>query len=156
MFCIPQVCTRVLSGKLEVTTSCYAGVQDQCYSFTMFDVVGLWIVKYIKGQISLPNSSTMEADWKSWVERNLAIKNFHEEIDYQTEYVADLVKDCGDDYPYDIDVSDMFHEWKNHKDEDVMTYRDKAFTCKFTGTKNPVHHTPFMKAMDDSLQAYVG
>jgi len=134
----------------------YAGVQDQCYSFTMFDVVGCWIVKYIKGQISLPDSSTREADWKSWVERNMAIKNFHEEIDYQTEYVADLVKDCGEDYPYNLDVSDMFHEWKNHKDEDVMTYRDKAFTCKFTGTKNPVHHTPFMKAMDDSLQAYVG
>ena len=140
----------------------------------------------------------MEADWAKWVGRNRALKNADEEIDFQTDYVLDIVRcmqimmnmmmvtkfcygsflkvsylkvsfsimtkiqrDCGSDFPWDLDVGDMFkvlflypspgwkpaqsclnflkkfvlfcQEWHHHKDEDILTYRDKSFASKFTG-----------------------
>lgn len=135
----------------------YAGVQDQYYTYTMFDVVGLWIAKYVMNDgISLPDAATMEADWKTWVARNKTLKDCMEEIDFQTDFVQDLVKDVGADYPYDLDVKEMFYSWEHDKDVDVLSYRDKSFASKFTGTKSPIHHTTFMKALDDSLQTFMG
>jgi len=49
----------------------------------------------------------------------------------------------------------MFKEWHHHKDEDILTYRDKSFASKFTGTQSPVHHTNFMYALDDSLDTFM-
>ena len=136
----------------------YAGVQDQYYTYTMFDVVGLWIAKYIMNDgISLPDAATMDADWKAWVARNKTLKDCMEEIDFQTDFVQDLVKEIGPaDYPYDLDVKEMFYSWEHDKDVDVLSYRDKSFASKFTGTKSPIHHTTFMKALDDSLQTFMG
>jgi len=46
----------------------YAGVQDQYYTYTMFDVCGLWLVKHLLGEIELPDKATMNRDWNKWVE----------------------------------------------------------------------------------------
>ena len=54
-------------------------------------------------------------------------------IDFQTEYVQELARDCGSDYPYDLDVAEMFHTWAGHKVEDILTYRDQSFASKYTG-----------------------
>ena len=111
----------------------YCGVQDQAYTYTMFDVCALWIVKYIEGELSLPSKATMSSNWEKWVERLKTLKDVHEMIDFQTDYVQELARDCGADYPYDLDVGDIFHAWANHKEEDVMSYRDKSFASKYTG-----------------------
>jgi len=36
-----------------------------------------------------------------------------------------------------------------------MGYRDKAFPSTITGGMAPVHHTPWMEAMDDSMASYL-
>ena len=77
----------------------------------------------------------MEADWAKWVARNEILQNACEVIDFQTDYVQELARDCGADYPYDLDVSEIFHTWEGHKDQDVLSYRDKSFASKFTGEK---------------------
>jgi len=133
----------------------YCGVQDQYYTYTMFDVCGLWAVKLMQGEIDLPDADTMDRDWQQWVERNKTLKDCHQEIDFQTDFVLDLVKDCGADYPYDVDVGEMFHSWEGHKDQDILTYRDQSFASKFTGVQSPVHHTNFMVALDDSLETFM-
>merc|ERR1712203_993033 len=68
----------------------YCGAQDQCYTYTMFEVCALWIVKLIEGEISLPSTAEMEADWKRWVARNKALKDADEQIDFQTDFVLKL------------------------------------------------------------------
>jgi len=70
----------------------YCGVQDQYYTYTMFDVCGLWAVKLMQGEIDLPDADTMDRDWQQWVERNKTLKDCHQEIDFQTDFVLDLVK----------------------------------------------------------------
>jgi len=133
----------------------YSGVQDQYYTYTMFDICGLWLAKHLLGEIDLPDKATMNRDWNKWVDRNKALTDCHEEINFQTDFVMDLVKDCGEDYPFNLDVGDIFHAWEHHKDEDVLTYRDQSFPSKFTGTPSPIHMSSFMEALDDSMQTFM-
>ena len=35
-------------------------LQDQYYTYTMFDVCGLWAVKLMQGEIDLPDADTMD------------------------------------------------------------------------------------------------
>ena len=130
-------------------------LQDQCYTYTMFDVCGLWLMKHILGEISLPGKDAMDQDWRKWVARMETNKDCHEEIRFQTDFVMDLAKDCGKDYPYNIDVTDIFDEWAHHKVQNVATYRDQSFTSKFTGTPSPVHLRSFMDALDDSMETFM-
>jgi len=36
-----------------------------------------------------------------------------------------------------------------------MTFRDKSHASLMTGTKSPPHHTPWLEALDDSLESYL-
>ena len=48
-----------------------------------------------------------------------------------------------------------FYEWEDHKEENILTYRDKSFPSPVTGTVGPSHHTTWLEAMDDSMQTYL-
>merc|ERR1712062_144354 len=104
------------------------------------------------GEIKLPNKAAMVVDWKKWVDRNKALKDAHEQIDFQTDYVMDLAKEAN--YGHNLDVAQIFYDWHDDKDKDILAYRDISFTSKFTSTKSPIHHTTFMTALDDSLQCF--
>jgi len=133
----------------------YLGVQDQAYTYTMFDICGLWAVKLIQGEISLPGEGERTKNVDAWVSRNEGLKDALEQIVFQTDFVQELAKDCGADYPYDLDVSETFFAWAQSKVDDVQTYRDQTYTSKYTGTPSPIHHTTFMKALDDSLETFM-
>ena len=85
--------------------------------------------------------------------RNKACKDCHEEIDFQTAFCMDLAAGC--DYGHDLDVGEIFHAWEHDKYADILSYRDKSFASKFTGTKSPVHHSTFMEALDDSMSCFL-
>ena len=121
----------------------------------MFDVVGLWLTKHLIGEIGLPDHEAMDKAWRPWVFRNQQLKDSHQAIDFQTDFVLDIVKDCGKDFPYNLDVGDIFRAWAQHKDEDVLTYRDQSFPSKFTGTPSPIHMRNFMEALDDTLETFM-
>ena len=116
----------------------YCGAQDQYYTYTMFDICGLWTVKLILGDIDLPSSGERETSWRNWVARNTGLADCHEEINFQTDFVMDLARDCGKDYPYNVDTGEMFHQWEGHKHQDILTYRDQSFPSKYTGKTNPI------------------
>ena len=44
---------------------------------------------------------------------------------------------------------------EHNKHEDIMTYRDRAHRSVVTGNMAPLHHTPWIKAMDDSMSSYL-
>jgi len=76
-------------------------------------------------------------------------------IRFQADYVKHLIEKT--DYPmFDIDgVIQTFHDWEHHKHENIMTFRDKTHRSVMTGTMAPAHHTPWLKAFDDSIDCYV-
>ena len=69
-----------------------------------------------------------------WVEKEKLNKSCKDGAKFQTDYVNVLVNDCGSDYPYDLDVTEMFYTWLDHKKDNIVTYRDQSFASKFTGS----------------------
>ena len=112
-------------------------------------------MKHLMGDIQLPDKISMTQDGKDWVKRNQEVTNLHQVVDFQMEYVMDLVKDCGEDFPYDINVSDILHEHVKCRDEDISTYRDYSYTSKYTGTKATKPSISFMKNKDDSFESFM-
>jgi trimethylamine monooxygenase len=133
----------------------YIGMQDQYYTFNMFDAQAWHARDVILGRIQLPPAEVQAADIKSWRAREEALENPFQAIDFQTDYVRDLLS--ATDYPrLDVDtVARLFKEWEHHKMEGILTYRDRSYPSTITGTVAPVHHTRWMEALDDSLEAFL-
>ncbi len=133
----------------------YLGMQDQYYTFTMFDAQA-WVARdMIAGRIALPPEDEVARDIAAWVEREVALEDPFQEIDFQADYMRDLLSMS--DYPsFDLDLTvEIFREWEHHKDENILTYRDKAFRSPCTGNMAPLHSEPWLQATDDSLENYV-
>jgi trimethylamine monooxygenase len=133
----------------------YIGMQDQYYTFNMFDAQAWFARDVILGRFDLPSNEWMGGDIKKWVSDEEKLTNPFEAIDFQTEYTRELLRPT--DYPrLDVDrVAELFKEWEHHKAAGILTYRDKAYPSVITGTMSPAHHTPWIEAMDDSLEAFL-
>lgn len=134
----------------------YLGMQDQWYSFNMFDAQAWYVRDIIVGRIPLPaTKEEMTANSMEWRERELTLETAEEMYTYQGDYIQELIE--ATDYPtFDIaGVNKTFLEWKHHKKENIMTFRDHSYRSLMTGTMAPPHHTPWIDALDDSLEAYL-
>ena len=133
----------------------YIGMQDQYYTFNMFDAQAWYARDVMMGRIALPSPDAMAADITEWRAREEGLEDPFQAIDYQTDYVRDLLK--ATDYPkLDVDrVAELFKEWEHHKVEGILTYRDRAYPSTVTGTLSPSHHTTWIKALDDSLPTFL-
>jgi trimethylamine monooxygenase len=133
----------------------YLGMQDQYYTFNMFDAQAWYARDVILGRIALPPQPQIEADIHAWVAREEALEDPFQAIDFQTDYMRDLL--AATDYPHlDVDkVAELFKQWEHHKAESILGYRNRSYPSVITGTLSPVHHTPWMEATDDSLEAFL-
>ena len=133
----------------------YLGAQDQYYTFNMFDAQAWYARDYILGKISMPNQSAIDESNKYWEDREANLATAKDEIYFQGDYVTMLLKEV--DYPQiDIEgVNKAFVEWKHHKKDSIMGYRNNRYKSLVTGTLSPLHHTAWIDAMDDSLESYL-
>ena len=133
----------------------YLGMQDQWYTFNMFDAQAWWVRDVILDRIALPTREAMEADVTDRVAREDMIEDDYGCIDYQGAYVQELIDET--DYPsFDIPASNAaFYAWKKHKKANIMTFRDNGYVSPMTGTQAPEHHTKWKDALDDSMAAYL-
>ncbi|MBO0662490.1 NAD(P)/FAD-dependent oxidoreductase [Jiella sp. MQZ9-1] len=133
----------------------YVGMQDQYYTFNMFDAQAWFVRDVLLGRIALPPHADRQADIAAWRAREEAVGDPLQAIDFQTDYVRDLLQ--ATDYPaLDVDrVAELFKEWEHHKEAGILTYRDRSYRSTLTGTMAPRHHTDWMDAMDDSLEAFM-
>lgn len=133
----------------------YLGMQDQYYTFNMFDAQAWYARDYILGRIKLPPLDEQAADMQKWIAWEESLEDPFQAIDFQTEYTRDLLQPT--DYPpLNVDeVARLFKEWEHHKAENILTYRDNCYPSTLTGTMAPKHHTPWMQALDDSMAAFL-
>ena len=133
----------------------YLGMQDQWFTFNMFDAQAWYVRDIIMGRIEVPDLAAREADVKTRQEAEAALQDDYACIDYQADYTKELIADT--DYPsFDIGAaSKAFYEWKKHKKKNIMTFRDHGYSSPMTGTMAPPHHTPWKDALDDSLEDYL-
>lgn len=133
----------------------YIGMQDQWFTFNMFDAQAWWARDVIMGKITLPSEEAMQADVARRRTAEEALEDDYACIWYQGDYTLELIKET--DYPtFDVEgACQAFKEWKGHKKANIMTFRNNAYKSVITGTMAPIHHTPWKDAMDDSLEVYL-
>ena len=133
----------------------YLGMQDQYYTFSMFDAQAWYARDAILGRIKLPGESDMRADVETWQRREEALEDPIQDIDFQTDYCKDLSEKV--DYSLDWDVAaENFKHWEHHKEESIVGYRNHSHPSPVTGTQAPIHHTSWWEAMDDSTELFLG
>ena len=134
----------------------YLGMQDQWYTFNMFDAQAWYARDLIMGRLEVPTQPEMHADIEKWREAEDNIPDDYDAIKFQGDYTLHLM--AMTDYPdFDTAESDQaFYEWKKHKKQNIMTFRDFGHKSALTGTMAPAHHTPWEEALDDSMESYLG
>ena len=116
----------------------YLGMQNQAWTFPMFDVQALWACKYIVGKLQIPNKAAMLQSVDQWRKKHDAnVKDAHTAVDFQTEYIKDVSRDVsvGDGQNRYKETSALFHQWINSKVENINTYRQKRFTSVYSGVQ---------------------
>lgn len=134
----------------------YLGMQDQWFTFNMFDAQAWYVRDIIMDRIEVPaDKKVLLADVAEREVREEASDDVKYAIKYQGDYVKELIADT--DYPsFDVDgACEAFFEWKHHKVEDIMGFRNNSYKSVITGTMAPKHHTPWKDALDDSMEAYL-
>ncbi|WP_085308071.1 NAD(P)-binding domain-containing protein [Planktotalea arctica] len=133
----------------------YLGMQDQWFTFNMFDAQAWWVRDVILERIALPDHAAMVADVAARQAAEAALEDDYACIWYQGDYTKELIEET--DYPsFDVEgACQAFKAWKGHKMRDIMTFRDNAYASVITGTMAPLHHTPWKDALDDSLDVYL-
>lgn len=90
-----------------------------------------------------------------WRKRKEALETDEDMIYFQGDCVLDLIADT--DYPsFDVEgVNKTFMEWEHHKHEDIMGFHNNLYRSLMTGNMSPKHHTPWIDALDDSMESYL-
>ena len=134
----------------------YLGMQDQWFTFNLFDAQAWWVRDVILGRIAVPgDKAVLMADVAARVAAEDAGRDAHDAIHYQGDYVRELLAET--DYP-DFDVAgacQAFYDWKQHKADGIMTFRDHAYRSVITGTMAPLHHTAWQDALEDTMDSYL-
>lgn len=139
----------------ELPQLIYLGMQDQYYTFNMFDAQA-WVARdYMMNTLQLPSKEERRKSIDLWLEKLSHVETGFDHVDFQSEYIRDLLQLS--DYPdFNIDkVATMFKDWLKDKEIDILTYRDKKFRSVVTGTMAAEHHTEWMDELDDSKERYL-
>ncbi|SUZ32712.1 4-hydroxyacetophenone monooxygenase [Roseibaca ekhonensis] len=134
----------------------YLGMQDQWFTFNMFDAQAWWVRDAIMGKLAIPeDKAELLADVAEREAREETSDDTKYAIKYQGDYIQELVAET--DYPsFDVGgACEAFYQWKKHKAKDIMAFRNNSYRSVITGTMAPVHHTPWKDALDDSMEAYL-
>lgn len=132
----------------------YLGMQDQYFTFNMFDAQAWYVRDLILGRITLPDAPARAADIGHWRALEARLATADDDIDFQADYIRDLLEVT--DYPhFDIDAqAALFKRWLQDKQRDIMGYRNQCYRSVLTGSKAPPLAKPWMEIMDDSLESF--
>src|SRR5690606_7045887 len=133
----------------------YLGMQDQYFTFNMFDAQAWYVRDVILGKIQLPDAKQRLEDMQRWLKREEALETAPESIDFQAEYIRDLI-DVTDypDFPIEKQA-ELFKSWLLDKEEDIMGFRNKSYCSTITGTQAAALPKPWLAIKDDSLEGFM-
>ena len=75
----------------------YLGMQEQFYTFNMFDAQAWYTRDYILGCISLPGRKVMSEHSQTWRDREETLEDDEQMIWFQGDYVKELIAETN--YP---------------------------------------------------------
>ena len=137
----------------------YLGTQNQLYSMLMFDFQAQWALQYITGRLEIPKTrQAILDDITKWTSDLSSRDSRHSIIDFQRDYLIDLLSMLSNVTVTKDDIAKMaeiWHGWEDHRNEYFCSFRDHQFRSVFTGSLSPPHHTPWMTAYDDSIDTFI-
>lgn len=133
----------------------YLGMQDQYFTFNMFDAQAWYVRDVVLDKIQLPDLAAREKDEKNWLAEYEHVKTADNEIDFQAKYIRDLTNPT--DYPeFAVEKQgEIFKQWQKDKQLDIMGFREKAYTSTLTNTLAPELPEPWLDILDDSLEHFL-
>ena len=133
----------------------YLGMQDQYFTFNMFDAQAWYARDVMMGDIELPELVHREADEKKWLATYAKCVTVSDSIDFQAAYIRDLTN--ATDYPeFAVEKQgEILKEWQKDKADNIMTFREKAYRSTLTGTLSPELPEPWLDVLDDSLEHFL-
>ena len=134
----------------------YLGMQDQWYTFNMFDAQAWYVRDIILGNIKLPSLEEMKKDVLDRQATEDALEDDYACIACQGAYTAELIADT--DYPsFDVEAANQaFYRWKKHKKKGIMTFRDHGgFISPMDESVSPPHRKKWSEELDDSKETYL-
>lgn len=112
----------------------YIGMQNQAFTFPMFQLQGYYIKNIITGKITLPDEIAM---WKSSFQEQEEEKTLTDPfkmVRFQGRYCDHLSELTGETKIGH--ASEILVEWINHKLENILEYRDKTYRNHYTGEQS--------------------
>ena len=134
----------------------YLGMQDQWYTFNMFDAQAWYARDIILGKIKVPDISILNSDPLDREKREDALEDDYACIRYQGDYVRELIAETN--YPdFDVDAAnEAFFLWKKHKKKNIMTFRDQGgFISPMDRSVSPAYNKPWKEELDDRMEVYL-
>lgn len=133
----------------------YLGMQDQYFTFNMFDTQAWYARDVMCGRLPLPDVETRQADEDAWVAKYAATSTDDEHIDFQAAYIKDLWEKT--DYPeFHVEAQgELFKTWLRDKQADIMGFRNRCYRSTVTGTMAHALPKPWLEIMDDSLASFM-
>lgn len=133
----------------------YLGMQDQYFTFNMFDAQAWYVRDVILDDMQLPDLATRQEDEQNWLADYAQVKTPYEEIDFQASYIRDLTN--ATDYPeFAVEKQgEIFKQWKKDKTANIMGFREKAYRSTLTGTLAPELPVPWLDILDDTLEHFL-
>lgn len=133
----------------------YLGMQDQYFTFNMFDAQAWYVRDVILDDIQLPDLLARRKDEQNWLAEYEQVTTIDEAIDFQAKYIRDLTN--ATDYPeFAVEKqADILKQWQKDKVADIMGFREKAYRSTLTDTLAPELPEPWLDILDDSLEHFL-
>ncbi|MDM1696526.1 NAD(P)/FAD-dependent oxidoreductase [Thiopseudomonas alkaliphila] len=133
----------------------YLGMQDQYFTFNMFDAQAWYARDVMLGKLPLPALAEREADEQKWLAEFEQLQNADQEIDFQAKYIRDLTQPT--DYPeFSVEKqAEIFKQWQHDKKHNIMGFREKSYRSTLTNTLAPELPQPWLEILDDSLEHFL-
>lgn len=133
----------------------YLGMQDQWFTFNMFDAQAWYARDIIMGKAQLPDEAERRKDMGLWLEHHEQITTDDESIDFQARYIKDLLELS--DYPsFPVEEqAELFKKWLKDKQADIMGFRNKTYQSTVTGTMAAKLPRPWLDIKDDTLEGFM-
>jgi len=109
----------------------YAGMQDQYFTMSMFQLQGFYMRDVIAGKIPIPSKEEMKKSLEAEFAEEATLDDEEKMIKFQGRYCDRLAELTGE-----TKVSgqgDILCVWEHHKVDGITTYRDEQFKSHWTG-----------------------
>lgn len=133
----------------------YIGMQNQFFTFPMFDAQA-WLARdVILGKLILESPEELQEEFQTWRDKESKLTTAEEMVRFQASYIEYLTSLT--DYPNTKmdNIIQNFLDWMANKTNDIMGFRDCPHISQLTGEKASIHHTKWLDAMDDSLECFL-